>query len=174
MVASLPITTIYSLARYISIYEQERDADTKNFLMRDKKYNFVTTAGVQKAHLFFKRHCLHTMRDLMRHDGSSLLMRFDGNYGLTIDQVNSLMNEGVQYAMSHSWSDDLVKRKKEKIILLLPRGFRYHKHVVNFGSMTTPKIYETLHDICAILKKLEEPHHIVFVGPATNEIAPEG
>ncbi|KAL6740820.1 hypothetical protein Aduo_014137 [Ancylostoma duodenale] len=40
--------------------------------------------------------------------------------------------------------------------------------------MTTPEIYETLPDICAILKKLEEPHQIVFVGPTTNEIAPEG
>ncbi|EYC39508.1 hypothetical protein Y032_0653g1175 [Ancylostoma ceylanicum] len=174
MVASLPITTIYSLARYISIYEQERDTDKRNFLMKDKKYNFVTTSGVQKAYVFFKRHCLHTMRDLMRHDGSSLLMRFEGSYGLTIDQVNSLTNEGVRYAMSHSWSDDLVKRKKEKVILLLPNGFRYHKHVVDCGSVTTPEIYETLPDICTILKRVEEPHQIVFVGPTTNEIALEG
>ncbi|KAL6726435.1 hypothetical protein Aduo_008403 [Ancylostoma duodenale] len=100
----------------------------------------------------------------MRHDVSALLMRYDGNSGLTIGQANSLMNEGVQYgAMSHSWNDDLVKKKKEKVILHLPCGFRYHKYVMNFGSTTTPKIYETLPDICAILKKLEEPHQIVFV-----------
>ncbi|KAL6726436.1 hypothetical protein Aduo_008404 [Ancylostoma duodenale] len=50
MVASLPITTIYRiLARYISIYEQERDMDKGNFLMRDRKYTFVTMTGAQKA-----------------------------------------------------------------------------------------------------------------------------
>ncbi|EYC24827.1 hypothetical protein Y032_0013g2125 [Ancylostoma ceylanicum] len=40
--------------------------------------------------------------------------------------------------------------------------------------MTAVVIYDTLPDICAALRKLEEPHSIVFVGPTTNEIAPDG
>lgn len=48
-ILSLPITTIYSLARYISIYESEKDSDRRCFLIRDRKHSFITTAGVQKA-----------------------------------------------------------------------------------------------------------------------------
>lgn len=46
------------------------------------------------------------MRDLMRHDGSVVMSREVGNCGgLTVEQVNEFVNEGIQYAMSHSWED---------------------------------------------------------------------
>lgn len=48
----------------------------------------------------------------MRHDGSVLMSRYDGNCGLTIEQVNELVNEGVQNAMSHSWEEVTVEGKK--------------------------------------------------------------
>ncbi|VDL77343.1 unnamed protein product [Nippostrongylus brasiliensis] len=173
-IAKLPITTIYSLARYISIYEQERDADRRNFLMRDKNHEFVTTTGVQKAYVFFKRHCLHTLSALIRHDGSALMMRHDGESKMPIDVLNELVNEGVRYAAAHSWDDVVIGKKEEKTLLLLPPGFRYHKHVVRFPESVTPFVYENLPEICRRLREVAEPIGIVLVGPTTNEIAPSG
>lgn len=56
-----------------------------------------------------------------------------------------------------------------KNLLLMPTGFRFHFHAIKFGERVVTVIYEDLHDIRVKLKKVEEPHDIVFVGPAAVE-----
>ncbi|VDP41652.1 unnamed protein product [Heligmosomoides polygyrus] len=59
---SIPFTHIFSLARLLSIYENESDLDRKRYLMEKQSYTFVMEAGVQKAYTFFKRKCEHVMK----------------------------------------------------------------------------------------------------------------
>ncbi|EYC40424.1 hypothetical protein Y032_0612g655 [Ancylostoma ceylanicum] len=94
-IRSLRIHSIFSLARMISIYENETDLDKKRFLMRSSTHTFVTVSGAEKVYTFFKRNCEHVLKALLIHDGSPVALASKENVNIDITQLNDLANAGV-------------------------------------------------------------------------------
>ncbi|KAK6028431.1 zinc knuckle, partial [Ostertagia ostertagi] len=109
-IGEIRFDTIFSLARLISIYESERNDDSRRFLMTDSKFPFITATGSQKAFTFYKHCCDHVFRSLALHDGSLLSLPHDGGTGFPINQLNDLNNEGVKFAKMNSWKEIVAKR----------------------------------------------------------------
>ncbi|KAL6740809.1 hypothetical protein Aduo_014128 [Ancylostoma duodenale] len=83
---------------------------------------------------------------------------------IPIEQLNDLNSEGIKFAMTHSWSDVTVKEATQKILILLPEGFR------SLPSMVVPEetveygIYQRFSEIADMISRAE-PRSIIFVGP---------
>ncbi|WKY15621.1 hypothetical protein Q1695_000811 [Nippostrongylus brasiliensis] len=125
IIGKLGFDNVYLLARLLSIYECERSADMKRLRMRDARYAFATVNGIEKAFTFFKIHCDHVFRSLTLHDGSPILLPYSENTEIPINQLNDLNTQGVKYAMTHDWKDVIVKKAVQKVLVVLPDGFRH-------------------------------------------------
>ncbi|WKY05090.1 hypothetical protein Q1695_005818 [Nippostrongylus brasiliensis] len=164
-IGKLGFDNVYSLARLISIYECERSADRKRLRMRDARYAFVTVNGIEKAFTFFKRYCDHVFRSLTLHDGSPILLPYSENTEIPIDQLNDLNTQGVKYAMAHDWKDVVVKEAVQKVLIVLPDGFR---HIQATDEALEVSTYKRFSEISEVISRME-PRHIVFVGPTTEK-----
>ncbi|EYC37336.1 hypothetical protein Y032_0802g2426 [Ancylostoma ceylanicum] len=167
-IGRLTFSNIFELARLISIFECERNADKKRFRMKDRTFLFITVTGIQKAFTFFKRHCDHVCRSLALHDGSPVMLPYAETTEIPIEQLNDLNSEGIKFAMTHSWSDVLVKEATQKILVLLPEGFRSLPAMVVPEDTVAYGIYQRFSEIPDMINRAE-PRSIVFVGP-THEL----
>ncbi|KAL6739495.1 hypothetical protein Aduo_012941 [Ancylostoma duodenale] len=129
VIANLSFSSIFELARLISIFESEPDLDKKRYQMRNPGHCFVTIAGIEKAFVFFKRHCDHTIRALMAHDGSNVSLTSKAGLNIDITQLNDLTNAGIRFAQAHTWDEVSVKGAVKSTLLLLPFGFRGYGRV---------------------------------------------
>ncbi|VDO56825.1 unnamed protein product, partial [Heligmosomoides polygyrus] len=133
--------------------------------MRDTKYAFVTITGIEKAFTFYKRYCDHVFRSLALHDGSPILLPYSEVAEIPIDQLNDLNTQGVKYAMAHDWKDIAVKEAVQKVLIVLPDGFRDTQATDETLEIRT---YRRFSEISDIVNRVE-PRHIVFVGPTVNK-----
>ncbi|KAL6733095.1 hypothetical protein Aduo_003777 [Ancylostoma duodenale] len=102
VIANLSFVSIFELGRLISISESEPDLDKKRYQMRNPGHCFVTIAEIEKAFVFFKRHCDHTIRALMAHDGSNVSLTSNAGLSIDITQLNDLTNAGIRFTQSHT------------------------------------------------------------------------
>lgn len=169
LISELPITSIYSLARYISIYETEADSDRKRLLMRSPSHVFLTAAGVEKAYAFFKQFCDHTQRALMRHDGSMLALATTQGLDIDVLQLNDLMNIGVRYAQVHSWDNVKIENAVKTTLIMMPSGFESYDRVVILEDYVRVHVYSSLFDLCSCLNTADNIGTIVLVAPVAAE-----
>ncbi|VDO19841.1 unnamed protein product [Heligmosomoides polygyrus] len=129
-IRSLKLSSIYALARMISVYQNEEDIDKKRYLMRSPSYNFVTISGAQKAYTFFKRNCEHVLNALLAYDGGSITLASNRGMEMDIEQLNYLANAGICYALTHSWEDITIEGAKRRTLVLVPDDLRGFARVV--------------------------------------------
>lgn len=163
-VGELKFDNAYALARLISIFECERNADRKRLRMRDPSYAFITLSGIEKAFTFYKRYCDHVFRCLALHDGSPIMLPHGGNSEIPIEQLNDLNTQGVKFAISHNWRDVEVKEAMQKTLILLPEGFRTASSANETLELRT---YQRFSEIPELVDHVE-PRNIVFVGPTSR------
>ncbi|KAL6733070.1 hypothetical protein Aduo_003756 [Ancylostoma duodenale] len=163
VIANLSFSSIFELARLISTFESEPDLDKKRYQMRNLGHCFVR---IEKAFVFFKRHCDHTIRALMAHDGSNV--SFTSNTGVSIDitQLNDLTNAGIRFAQAHTWDEVSVKGAVKSTLLLLPFGFRGYERVAAAAENVVVHVYRSLMDVCDFLRKGMSVGVCIFVLPA--------
>ncbi|EYC35032.1 hypothetical protein Y032_1180g3735 [Ancylostoma ceylanicum] len=167
VIRDLYVHSVFSLARMISIYENETDIDKKRYLMRSPSYNFVTTSGAEKAYTFYKRHCDHMLKALILHDGSSIAMSTKENVNMEITQLNDLANAGIRFALEHSWEDCRLNIAK-RTTLILPSGFRGYRRVMHLEPNMNVIIYRDLSDIPRELINMNGLRTCIFVTPTTD------
>lgn len=168
IIRSLKFSSIFSLARLISIFENEVDIDKKRYLMRTPSYNFITVSGAEKAYTFFKRRCEHVLKALLKHDGSSIAVIPRQTIDIDRAQLNDLTNAGARYAITHIWEDVQVKGPKLQTLVLLPNGFRGYARVVMPDNTVTMSIYNDLKDAATIIRSFKDLGVCVFVTPTTE------
>ncbi|KAL6735062.1 hypothetical protein Aduo_005540 [Ancylostoma duodenale] len=96
---AIPFSTIFSLARLIAIFINERDIDRMSYLMNKDSHIFVTIDAVQQAYTYFKSRCQHVIKALLNHNGST--------------------NAGIRYAQVHSWQDAPELEEGAKTLIIL-------------------------------------------------------
>ncbi|VDP04883.1 unnamed protein product [Heligmosomoides polygyrus] len=163
-VGELKLDNAYALARLISIFECERNADRKRLRMRDPSYAFITLSGIEKAFTFYKRYCDYVFRCLALNDGSPIMLPHGGNSEIPIEQLNDLNTQGVKLAISHNWRDVEVKEAMQKILILLLEGFRAASSANETLELRT---YQRFSEIPELVDHVE-PRNIVFVGSTSR------
>ncbi|EYC40353.1 hypothetical protein Y032_0618g710 [Ancylostoma ceylanicum] len=168
VISSMTFSSILQLARLISIFENEPDADKKRFLMRNSAHMFVTVPGVEKAYAFFKRYCDHVTRALLLHDGSSVALTHNGGVNMDVTQLSDLTNAGIRFAQSHSWDEVVVRSARKSTMMWLPRGFRSYNRAIAPCDNVIIETYNSLADICAGMKAVSSVDLCVFVTPTSD------
>ncbi|EYC28685.1 hypothetical protein Y032_0007g3355 [Ancylostoma ceylanicum] len=168
VIRSLRVQSIFSLARMISIYENEVDVDKKRFLMRSPNNNFVTIAGAEKAYTFYKRNCEHVLKALLVHDGSRIAMA-GKDVDIEISQLNDLANAGVQFAQSNSWDDVNICGPVRKTVILAPGGFRGYEGILKLEEGVDIIIYSGLKDVVAAVGRVEGINTCIFLTPTSQK-----
>ncbi|KAL6738325.1 hypothetical protein Aduo_011885 [Ancylostoma duodenale] len=169
LIRDLRVHSLFSLARMISVHENETDRDKKRFLMRCPSYNFITVSGAEKAYTFYKRYCDHMVKALILHDGSPIAMTAKDDVNLEISQLNDLANSGIRYASTHSWDDVISRGARNSTIIFLPSGFRGFARVLKTEPEVTIVIYNELHDIPAELSAAHGARTCIFVTPTSEK-----
>ncbi|KAL6729654.1 hypothetical protein Aduo_000692 [Ancylostoma duodenale] len=169
VIANLSFASIFELGRLISIFESEPDLDKKRYQMRNPGHCFVTIAGIEKAFVFFKRHCDHTIRALMTHDGSNVSLTSNAGLSIDITQLNDLTNAGIRFAQSHTWDEITVKGAVKSTLVFLPFGFRGFERVAAAAENVVVHLYKSLTDVCEFLKTGSPVGVCIFVSPATAD-----
>ncbi|EYB84693.1 hypothetical protein Y032_0311g2130 [Ancylostoma ceylanicum] len=173
VIANLSFASIFELARLISIFESEPDLDKKRYKMRNPGNCFVTIAGIEKAFVFFERHCDHTLRALMAHDGSNVSLLSNAGLNIDITQLNDLNNAGIRFAQAHTWDEIAIKGAVKSTVIFLPFGFRDFQRVAAAAENVVIHVYKTLTDVCDFLRTEPSVGVCVFVSPATADAIEE-
>ncbi|VDL79828.1 unnamed protein product [Nippostrongylus brasiliensis] len=160
------------LARLISINDHERCVERKRLLMLDPKHVFVTSSGVRKAFLFFKKCCDHVFRSLATHDGSFLALLHDGGTGLPIEQLNEANNEGVRYARANDWDDIAASEAAPKKLIIVPDSFSLMDTFFKTHPTVSCRIYRDLNEIGSILDR-SRASFCVLIGPTSDRPFPK-
>ncbi|KAK6742055.1 hypothetical protein RB195_009746 [Necator americanus] len=164
------ISSVFSLACMISIYENETDVDRKRYLMKQSNYNFVTMSGAKKAYTFYKRYCDHMMNALLLHDGSNIAMTVRAkSVDIEISQLNDLANVGIHYALTHSWEECRHEIWPRRTLIFLPCGFRSYSRVLQTATNVKIFIYTELSDIPSELANETRLNYCIFVLPTTDK-----
>ncbi|KAL6738186.1 hypothetical protein Aduo_011760 [Ancylostoma duodenale] len=169
LIRDLRVHSLFSLARMISVHENETDRDKKRFLMRCPSYTFITVSGAEKAYTFYKRYCDHMVKALILHDGSPIAMTAKDDVNLEISQLNNLANSGIRYASTHSWDDVISRGARNSTIIFLPSGFRGFSRVLKTEPEVTIVIYNELHDVPAELSAACGARTCIFVTPTSEK-----
>ncbi|EYC13631.1 hypothetical protein Y032_0043g826 [Ancylostoma ceylanicum] len=168
-IRSLRIHSIFSLARMISIYENETDVDKKRFLMRSPTHTFVTVSGAEKAYTFFKRNCEHVLKALLVHDGSNIAMASKENVNIDITQLNDLANSGVRFAQTHVWEDVDIRGPVRKTVLFVPCGLRGYARCLRLEEGVSVIVYDSLKDVITSLRNTTNLSNCIFLTPTTDK-----
>ncbi|KAK6018493.1 hypothetical protein OSTOST_15917, partial [Ostertagia ostertagi] len=172
-IGEIRFDTIFSLARLISIYESERNDDSRRFLMTDSKFPFITATGSQKAFTFYKHCCDHVFRSLALHDGSLLSLPHDGGTGFPINQLNDLNNEGVKFAKMNSWKEIVAETQRQHTtLLLLPDGFRHVNSAFKPQHNVERKVYYKFYEVSRFLET-SSSNTCIVVGPTLDVTPPK-
>ncbi|VDO25136.1 unnamed protein product, partial [Heligmosomoides polygyrus] len=169
VVRSLKFSSIFSLAQMISIYENEVDVDKKRYLMRTPSYNFVTISGVEKAYTFFKRHCEHLLKTLLRHDGSNIAIIAKDAVDMELAQLNDLTNTGIRYAMTHSWEEISIEGPKKQTLIMVPNGVRGCARVLRAEDNVTISAYRDLRNAATTVRDHKDVGVCIFVTPTSEK-----
>ncbi|VDP31018.1 unnamed protein product [Heligmosomoides polygyrus] len=174
VVRSLKFSSIFSLARMISIYENEVDVDKKRYLMRTPSYNFVSISGVEKAYTFFKRHCEHLLKTLLRHDGSNIAIIAKDAVDMELAQLNDLTNTGIRYAMTHSWEEISIEGPKKQTLIMVLNGFRGCARVLRAEDNVTISAYKDLKNAAATVRDHKDLMRMCAVVSFGKQMRPHG
>ncbi|VDP17367.1 unnamed protein product [Heligmosomoides polygyrus] len=173
VISNLRFSSVFELARLISVFESEPDLDRKRFKMRNPSIVFITVSGVEKAYVFFKRFCDHMIRALMVHDGGHVAVSSNNGVDIDITQVNELTNAGIRFAQGHTWDDVTVCCAKKATIIFMPHGFRGFDRVAALKDNVVVSIYSALADICDALRNKSSIGTCIFVTPTSDEAIDE-
>ncbi|KHJ97017.1 zinc knuckle [Oesophagostomum dentatum] len=169
VISALPITSIYALARYFTIYENEPNMDSRRYLMADQLRVALSVAGAQKAYLFFKHKCEHVSRAFLGHDGSFVILTYGGGLKVGIEQLTDLVNARITYAKAHSWREVDIKGTKAPVLFALPAGFRCFQRVIkNINEYVKFLLYDGLEEVYRLVRAYPASRLFVFVSPATE------
>ncbi|KIH69155.1 zinc knuckle [Ancylostoma duodenale] len=181
-IGEIKFDTIYSLARYISIYDHEKNEERRRFLMMDRNYKFITISGAKKAFTFFKKCCDHVFRSLTLHDGSLLSLSHDGGLGIPIEQLNEINripieqlneinNEAVKFAKTNSWEELATTADQMKVVVLLLDPFRNVNTAFKEQQNVERLIYRSI-EIGSMLEATDA-QKCILVGPTTDVTPPK-
>ncbi|VDP52858.1 unnamed protein product [Heligmosomoides polygyrus] len=173
VISNLRFSSVFELARLISIFESEPDLDRKRFKMRNPSIVSITVSGVEKAYVFFKRFCDHMIRALMVHDGGHVAVSSNNGVDIDITQVNELTNAGIRFAQGHTWDDVTVCCAKKSTIIFMPHGFRGFDRVAALKDNVVVSIYSALADVCDALRNKSSIGTCIFVTPTSDEAVDE-
>ncbi|KAL6726385.1 hypothetical protein Aduo_008362 [Ancylostoma duodenale] len=166
--SSIPFSTIFSLARLIAIFTNERDVDRMSYLMKKDSHVFVTIDAVQQAYTYFKSRCQHVAKALLNHNGSDVALTYDGGIGLSLTQINELTNAGIRYAQVHSWQEAPELEEGVNTLLILPSGFRSYGRIVKLSNEVEVFLYDNLEGVVVELRGREKLKMCVFVSPTAD------
>ncbi|KAK6012382.1 zinc knuckle [Ostertagia ostertagi] len=170
-IGNIHFDSIFALARLISIYEHERSEERRRFLMLDSKHCSISSSGVQKAYLFYKKYCDHVFRTLTLHDGSFLCLAHDGGTGLPLEELNQATNDAVRYAKLNDW-DEMVRSERIKILMILPDSFRTVNSAFKENPDIERRLYGRINDIGGLLES-STARTCILVGPTTAAPCPK-
>ncbi|RCN37073.1 reverse transcriptase [Ancylostoma caninum] len=169
VISALPVTTIYSLARYFTIYENETDVNRRRHLMSNHSHFALSVTGVEKAYLYFKEKCDHVARALMKHDGSFVVLTYDGGLKISLEQLSDLANAGILYAMGHKWTDISINGSSAASLVILPSGFRCYERVLkNIDEGIKFILYDELKEVYMRIREHPALKLCIFVSPASD------
>ncbi|RCN37072.1 zinc knuckle [Ancylostoma caninum] len=158
VISALPVTTTYSLARYLTIYENEADVHTRRYLMSDHAHFALSVTGVEKAYLYFKSKCDHVARALLKHDGSFIVLTYDGGLKVNVEQLNDLANAGIVHAMNHNWDEVEIRA-----------GFRCYERVIkNLSDDTKILLYDVVKEVYGGIRMYPALKSCVFVSSTSD------
>ncbi|VDP31005.1 unnamed protein product [Heligmosomoides polygyrus] len=92
----------------------------------------------------------------------------DGGTGVLLNQHNELNNEGVRLAKQNSWKNVCaIERQQQKILILLPDGFRDIDTIFKKHNMVERQVYWKLSDVSELLTGSDA--HVSYV--STSDVA---
>lgn len=137
--------------------------------MRTPSYNFVTISGVEKAYTFFKRHCEHLLKTLLRHDGSNIAIIAKDAVDMELAQLNDLTNTGIRYAMTHSWEEISIEGPKKQTLIMVPNGVRGCARVLRAEDNVTISAYRDLRNAATTVRDHKDVGVCIFVTPTSEK-----